>query len=134
MAETTGATQELTRSGGSPSRHVSLSNPLDDGAADLPRLLRRVADLIEAEGITAMEILDVVVHQEMTADGPWWSVTVHWSPDDPQDMDRSQVETAHLLRSPANAERLRSSIAAARAGRIEHHDLIDPDASGDGPA
>ena len=126
MAETTGATQEFTRSGGSPSHHVSLSNPLDDGAADLPRLLRRVADLIEAEGITAMEILDVVVHEEMTADGPWWSVTVHWSPDEPDDVARSEAETAHLLRSPANAERLRSSISSARAGRVAHHGLIDP--------
>lgn len=48
----------------------------------------------------------------------------------PEDEYRSLVETAFLLRSPANAERLRASIADARAGRVESHDLIDPD----GPA
>ena len=127
MTETARTTEVFERSGGSPSRHVSLSNPLDDGAADLPRLLRRVADLIEAEGVMAMEVLDVVVHEDMTADGPWWSMTVHWSPDAPDEEARSRAETAHLLRSPTNAERLRSSIAAARAGRVEHHDPIDPD-------
>lgn len=26
-----------------------------------------------------MELLDVTVSQETTADGPWWSVTVYWS-------------------------------------------------------
>ena len=34
-------------------------------------------------------------------------------------------ETLHLLSSPANAERLRRSIAALDAGRGETHDLID---------
>lgn len=48
----------------------------------------------------------------------------------PEDEYRSLVETAHLLRSPANAERLRASIANARAGQVEQHDLIDP-GSGD---
>lgn len=32
-------------------------------------------------------------------------------------------ETAHLLRSPANARRLMESLAQARAGEREHHDL-----------
>lgn len=52
----------------------------------------------------------------------------------PEDEYRSLVETAFLLRSPANAERLRSSIAHARAGQVESHDLIDPDAASDEPA
>lgn len=79
---------ELERSGGAPGRNVSLANPEHDGATDLPRLLRRVADLIEVEGITAMELLDVVVHhEEMTEEGPRWSVTVHWSPDSPDDAE-----------------------------------------------
>ena len=47
----------------------------------------------------------------------------------PEDEYRSLVETAFLLRSPASAERLRASIADARAGRGEQHDLIDPDAA-----
>ena len=34
-------------------------------------------------------------------------------------------ETLHLLSSPANAERLRRSIAALDAGKGKAHDLID---------
>lgn len=43
----------------------------------------------------------------------------------PADEYRSLVETVHLLRSPANAARLRSSIAHARAGDAAEHDLLD---------
>jgi antitoxin YefM len=35
------------------------------------------------------------------------------------------METLYLLRSPANAARLKESIAAVEAGEIEEHDLID---------
>ena len=35
-------------------------------------------------------------------------------------------ETLHLLSSPANAERLRQSIAEANAGELEEHELIEP--------
>jgi len=41
------------------------------------------------------------------------------------DQWRSLMETAHLLRSPANAERLRRSIADADAGRTDVQELID---------
>jgi antitoxin YefM len=34
-------------------------------------------------------------------------------------------ETAYLLRSPANAERLLRGVAAADAGRLIEHDLIE---------
>ncbi len=64
------------------SRRFSLANPRDDGSTDLPRLLRRVADEIEALGIDPMDILDLTVSQNITEDGPWWSVTLYWSPDD----------------------------------------------------
>lgn len=37
----------------------------------------------------------------------------------------SIAETAYLLKSPANADRLRASIRAAEAGDIEPHDLTD---------
>jgi antitoxin YefM len=43
------------------------------------------------------------------------------------DQWRSLMETAHLLRSPANAERLLRSIADAEAGRTGPQDLIDPE-------
>jgi antitoxin YefM len=39
---------------------------------------------------------------------------------------RSLMETAHLLRSPANAERMLRSIADADAGSISVEELIDP--------
>lgn len=62
-------------------RHFSLANALDDRPADLPHLLRRVAAKIEQYGIDPMELLDVTISKEMTADGPWWSASVYWSPD-----------------------------------------------------
>jgi hypothetical protein len=63
------------------SQHFSLANPIDDGSTDLPKLLRRIADAIEERDIEPMEILDLTVAQEMTEDGPWWSVTLYWSAD-----------------------------------------------------
>ena len=35
-------------------------------------------------------------------------------------------ETAYLLRSPANAARLRESISQAEAGRVEVRELVEP--------
>lgn len=35
-------------------------------------------------------------------------------------------ETAYLLRSPANAAALRESIAELNAGKVEVHELIEP--------
>lgn len=35
------------------------------------------------------------------------------------------TETAHLLRNPANAERLLTAIERARRGEFEQHDLLD---------
>jgi hypothetical protein len=62
-------------------RRFSLANPQEDGAADLPRLLRRMADEVEARNLDPMDILDLTISQEMTAAGPWWSATLYWSPD-----------------------------------------------------
>ena len=36
------------------------------------------------------------------------------------------METTHLLRSPKNAQRLLSSLAAVRDGQVSEHDLIEP--------
>ncbi len=58
----------------------SLANPLNDGATDLPRLLRRLADQIEEREVKAMDILDLTISNEITKDGPWWSATLYWSP------------------------------------------------------
>ncbi|WP_298989791.1 hypothetical protein [uncultured Pseudokineococcus sp.] len=62
-----------------------LERPIDDGATDLPRLLRRVADHIHLEGIGATEVMDLTVSEEMTEHGAWWSVTVYWAPSRPAD-------------------------------------------------
>ena len=67
------------------SRHFSLSNALDDRPADLPYLLRRMADAMEAEGIVGTDILDVTVSNEIhedIEDGYWWSMSIYWSPDE----------------------------------------------------
>jgi hypothetical protein len=67
-------------------RHFSISNALDDRPDDLPYLMRRMADAIEAEGITGDDILDLTVSNEIhedVEDGCWWSMTVYWSKDRP---------------------------------------------------
>jgi antitoxin YefM len=38
----------------------------------------------------------------------------------------SYAETDYLLRSPANAKRLRRSLKQARLGKVEEHQLIEP--------
>jgi antitoxin YefM len=44
----------------------------------------------------------------------------------PLDTYNSYAETDYLLRSPANAERLRRSMEHGRTGKTEKHDLIEP--------
>lgn len=43
----------------------------------------------------------------------------------PLAMFNSYTETDYLLRSPANASRLRTSIRNARSGNVQEHDLIE---------
>lgn len=50
--------------------------------SDLPLLLRRVADHIEAHGIVPGDILDLAASSEITAEVPVWLATVYWSPDE----------------------------------------------------
>jgi hypothetical protein len=68
-----------------PARRFSLSNAKEDRPDDLPHLLRRLADHIEALDVAPMEILDLTVSSEMTASGPWWCATVYWAPDEGSD-------------------------------------------------
>ena len=44
----------------------------------------------------------------------------------PADEYRAWQETEYLLRSPANAARLRASIAEVKAGHYQTHELLDP--------
>lgn len=62
------------------SRRFSLANPRDEGSTDLPRLLRRIANEIEAREIAPMDILDLTISQEITEDGPWWTATSTGNP------------------------------------------------------
>jgi len=56
--------------------HFSQANRAGDGQGDVPALLRRVADAIEALG--AIEIQDLVMHSEITENGGWPSITVYF--------------------------------------------------------
>lgn len=48
----------------------------------------------------------------------------------PEQMWRSLMETRYLLRSPANAQRLRDSVARVDAGDVEAHELMDESDAG----
>lgn len=61
------------------SRNFSLANARDDRPGNLPHLLRRLAAAIEDRAITADELLDVTISDEITAEGLCWSATVYWS-------------------------------------------------------
>lgn len=80
--------QDWAVSNGYSCQHFTLSNPEDDGADDLPRLLRRVADVMEEYRVRPNDILDLTVSQEILGEGPWWSVTVYWAPDPEDTSDR----------------------------------------------
>jgi len=56
--------------------HFSQANPSGPGQADVPALLRRVADSIEALG--EVDVQDLVLHTEVTEDGDWHSLTVYF--------------------------------------------------------
>jgi hypothetical protein len=65
---------------GYPARHFSFGNPEGPTSSDLPLLLRRLADQIEADGIKSEDILDVTISgAEVTEHGSWWQASVYWS-------------------------------------------------------
>ena len=64
------------------SQHFTLANPRDDGAGDLPKLLRRIADEIEERQLDPMNILDLTISQEIIEGGPWWSASLYCSAGD----------------------------------------------------
>ncbi|WP_067485569.1 hypothetical protein [Actinomadura hibisca] len=67
-----------------PVRHFSQSNPKGPGQGDVPALLRRVADSIQELGPVVVQ--DLVMHEEITEDGPWVSLTIYFHPsEDPSD-------------------------------------------------
>jgi hypothetical protein len=60
-------------------KHFAQANPAGPDRGNVPALLRRVADSIEALG--SVDIQDLVLHSEITPDGDWYSVTVYYSDD-----------------------------------------------------
>jgi hypothetical protein len=63
--------------------YFSLSNAEGENESNLPLLFRRIAGEMESRGIEAADILDVAISNEPRESGPWWTVTVYWSPDAP---------------------------------------------------
>ncbi|MEH0972369.1 hypothetical protein AB0J85_02745 [Micromonospora echinofusca] len=57
-------------------RHFSQANPVGPGQDSVPALLRRIADSIEQR--SGIEVQDVVLHNDVTADGGCWSATVYF--------------------------------------------------------
>ncbi|MFF0190444.1 hypothetical protein [Streptomyces sp. NPDC005244] len=57
-------------------KHFSQANPEGAGQANVPALLRRVADTIESLG--SVEVQDLVMHTEITADGDRPSLTIYF--------------------------------------------------------
>jgi hypothetical protein len=56
--------------------HFSQANPAGPGQDDIPSLLRRVAESVEAIG--PVEVHDLILHTEVTDNGPWYSLTVYF--------------------------------------------------------
>lgn len=59
--------------------HFSQSNPRGSGQGDVPALLRRVAETIASLGDA--RIIDLVMHNEVTAEGNWPSIVVYYQND-----------------------------------------------------
>ena len=71
----------MNDSGGWSAQHLSQANPAGPRQDDVPALLRRVADYIAELG--DVQILDLVMHVEVTEHGNWPSVTVYYTADHP---------------------------------------------------
>ena len=56
--------------------HFSQANPAGPGQDDIPSLLRHLAESVETIG--PIEVHDLILHIEMTDNGPWYSVTVYF--------------------------------------------------------
>ena len=56
--------------------HFSQANQAGQDQGDVPALLRRVADTID--GLGEVEILDLVMHNAVTSEGDWPSITVYF--------------------------------------------------------
>ncbi|MFC8044296.1 hypothetical protein [Nocardia sp. NPDC057353] len=57
--------------------HFSQANSAGAGQGDVPALLRAVAATIEDLG--PVTVADLILHNEITADGDWPSITVYYN-------------------------------------------------------
>lgn len=57
--------------------HTSQGNPKGDGQDDLPKLLRTFADTVERLG--DIDVLDLTLDDDITAEGSWFSLTLYYS-------------------------------------------------------
>lgn len=83
-------------------RHFSQGNPAGPGQDDVPALLRRIAESIEQLG--QVWIQDLVLHNEVTADGDWYS----------------QIPSARALNRLTACCRLADHLIAKRAAPVQH--------------
>jgi hypothetical protein len=58
--------------------HFSIANPRGPDQANVPALLRRAADALEEFG--PVEVQDLVMGTEITAEGSWYDITVYFHP------------------------------------------------------
>ncbi len=57
-------------------QHFAQANPKGSGQDDVASLLRRAAETIATLG--AIQVQDLVLHTEVTEDGPWPSLVVYY--------------------------------------------------------
>ena len=69
----------MSVSSGWSAQHFSQANPAGPEQNDVPALLRRVADTIAELG--KVDILDLVMHIEVTEHGNWPSITAYYTAD-----------------------------------------------------
>jgi len=91
--------------------HFSQANLSGPKQADVPLLLRRVAGSLEALG--AVDVQDITFHTEVTADGPWHSITVYFDRARPPNVQKAKREKS----GSAKRRAAQQSVPADRGGR-----------------
>src|SRR3954453_8316984 len=98
--------QDATMKMKATAEHFSQANPAGPGQDDIPSLLRRVAESVEAIG--PVEVQDLILHTEVTDSGPWHSLTVYFHRlSDPRAKNRRQRKTS-LSRPSGRSPRKRA--------------------------
>ena len=84
--------------------HFSQANPAGPEQGNIPALLRRVAETVE--GIGPINVQDLILHTEVTDDGPWHSLTVYFHR--PRATRSKRQEQRRMLPPPAKDRRAAS--------------------------